>query len=179
MWEWSVGSLKACWERNISADGCSWLCSLYTFVLLKQPLVHAKLDTITASLRGSACLSHVLAWIWHHACKTNLRWLMHLQNALKNPKKTQVLAVLTKSGHLNISYQASKAVCLMCVCTVLPRWCMLTVPQRKSIRPSKILQPVSYMLSYKLAKQSKPSSDGEVFKDWMVEAANILCPDNK
>lgn len=56
---------------------------------------------------------------------------------------------------------------------------MLTMPQRKSIRPSKILQPVSYMLSYKLAKQSKPSSDGEVFKDWMVEAANILCPDNK
>lgn len=34
------------------------------------------------------------------------------------------------------------------------------------------------MLSYKLAKQSKPLTDGEYLKD-CGEAASILCPDNK
>ncbi|XP_034547514.1 general transcription factor II-I repeat domain-containing protein 2-like [Notolabrus celidotus] len=35
------------------------------------------------------------------------------------------------------------------------------------------------MLSHKLAKQSKPFSDGEFLTDCMVEAAIILCPENK
>ncbi len=38
---------------------------------------------------------------------------------------------------------------------------------------------MSYVLSHKLAKHSKPFSDGEFVKDCMVEAASILCPDNK
>lgn len=37
----------------------------------------------------------------------------------------------------------------------------------------------SYMLSDKLVKQSKPFSDGTLLKDCMLEAASILCPDNR
>lgn len=38
---------------------------------------------------------------------------------------------------------------------------------------------VSYVLSYKLAKKSKPLTVGTFLKDCMEEAASILCPDNK
>lgn len=38
---------------------------------------------------------------------------------------------------------------------------------------------VSYMVSHKIDKHSKPFSDGEFVKDCMVEAASVLCPDSK
>lgn len=38
---------------------------------------------------------------------------------------------------------------------------------------------VSYMVSHKIARHSKPFSDGEFVKECMVEAASILCPDSK
>lgn len=34
-------------------------------------------------------------------------------------------------------------------------------------------------MSHKIAKHSKPFSDGEFVKDCMVEAASVLCPDSK
>lgn len=37
----------------------------------------------------------------------------------------------------------------------------------------------SYLLTYKLAKASKPFSEGEFLKECMVDAANILCPESK
>lgn len=38
---------------------------------------------------------------------------------------------------------------------------------------------ISYVLSYKLAKKSKPLTVGTFLKDCMEEAASILCPDKK
>ena len=37
----------------------------------------------------------------------------------------------------------------------------------------------SYLLTYKLAKASKPFSVGEFLKECMVDAANFLCPESK
>ncbi|KAK7881164.1 hypothetical protein WMY93_029573 [Mugilogobius chulae] len=37
----------------------------------------------------------------------------------------------------------------------------------------------SYVLAYKIAKASKPFSEGEFMKECMVETASIVCPDNK
>lgn len=37
----------------------------------------------------------------------------------------------------------------------------------------------SYLLAFKLAKASKPFSEGEFFKECMVETASILCPESK
>ena len=37
----------------------------------------------------------------------------------------------------------------------------------------------SYLLTYKLAKASKPFSEGEFLKECMVDAANLLCPESK
>lgn len=35
------------------------------------------------------------------------------------------------------------------------------------------------MLSFKIAKASKPLSEGEILKECMVETAGILCPESK
>ena len=35
------------------------------------------------------------------------------------------------------------------------------------------------MLGFKLAKASKPFSEGEFLKECMVETAGLLCPENK
>ncbi len=37
----------------------------------------------------------------------------------------------------------------------------------------------SYVVAHKIAKHSKPFSDGEFVKDCMVETADILCPGSK
>lgn len=37
----------------------------------------------------------------------------------------------------------------------------------------------SYLLAFKLAKASKPFSEGEFLKECMVETASILCPESK
>lgn len=37
----------------------------------------------------------------------------------------------------------------------------------------------SFMLSFKIAKASKPLSEGEFLKECMVETAGILCPESK
>lgn len=37
----------------------------------------------------------------------------------------------------------------------------------------------SFMLSFKIAKASKPLSEGKFLKECMVETASILCPESK
>lgn len=37
----------------------------------------------------------------------------------------------------------------------------------------------SFMLSFKLAKVSKPLSEGEFLKECMIETAGLLCPESK
>ena len=38
---------------------------------------------------------------------------------------------------------------------------------------------VSYVIAHKIAKNSKPFSEGEFIKECMVDSAGILCPDKK
>ncbi|MBN3323677.1 GT2D2 protein, partial [Atractosteus spatula] len=37
----------------------------------------------------------------------------------------------------------------------------------------------SYLPAYKIAKQSKPLSEGELLKERMIETVDILCPESK
>jgi len=58
----------------------------------------------------------------------------------------------------------------------------LQAQQKKCHRQTAIQESstkASFMLSFKLAKASKPLSEGEFLKECMVETAGVLCPETK
>lgn len=58
----------------------------------------------------------------------------------------------------------------------------LQAQQNTFIRQTTIQESstkASYLLAFKLAKASKPFSDGEFLKECMVETAGVLCPESK
>ena len=43
----------------------------------------------------------------------------------------------------------------------------------------ELITKAIFMLGFKLAKASKPLSEGEFLKECMVETVGLLCPENK
>ena len=50
---------------------------------------------------------------------------------------------------------------------------------RRQTASQDSITKASFVLGFKLAKASKPFSEGEFFKECMVETAGLLCPENK
>ncbi|XP_042242397.1 general transcription factor II-I repeat domain-containing protein 2B-like [Homarus americanus] len=50
---------------------------------------------------------------------------------------------------------------------------------RKQFASKDDITKVSYVIAHKIAKNSKPLSEGEFIKECMIDSASILCPDKK